>query len=306
MSAGPELAVVVPAHARPARLARLLDALAAQTLERARWELVVATTEDESARLAEAHPVGARVVRPHAPRAAAQRNAGWRASRAAVVLFTDDDCRPPPQWLERAAAAVRAHPGAIVQGATRPDPEEAHLLGERFARSQSVDPPVPWAQTCNIAYPRSVLERSGGFEEAIDAGEDTELAQRVMRQTGAPYVGAADVLTYHAVSAPSLAGHLRTIPRWGGLALVVRRNPQLRRHLVAGLFWKPSHAWLSLAALGALLAWRGRPWAGLALALPWARAARRPAAELPAQAVVDAAEMLALARGSIRHRSPIL
>src|SRR5260370_11204110 len=30
---------------------------------------------------------------------AAARNVGWRAARAPFVAFTDDDCRPGPDWL---------------------------------------------------------------------------------------------------------------------------------------------------------------------------------------------------------------
>lgn len=299
------LSVVVPSRERPHRLARLLDALAAQDAPREDWEVVVATT-GESAGLAAGHPVGARVVSAADPGAAAQRNAGWRAARGEAILFTDDDCRPPADWVARGLEVAAAHPGAIVQGATKPDPEEAHLLGERYARTQDIDPPVPWAQTCNVLYPRDVLERAGGFEEALTAGEDTELALRAIRVTGAPYVAAPDLLTHHAVDAPGLRGHLRTLPRWGGLALVVQRNPALRAHLTLGVFWKPSHAWLPVAALGALAALRGRPLA-LLLVVPWARATpKRSVADLPGRAVVDAAEMAAIARGAIRHRTVML
>src|SRR3712207_8492081 len=39
-----------------------------------------------------------------------------------------------------------------------------------------------WGQTCNIVYPRAVLEALGGFDERMPrpAGEDVELAQRAI------------------------------------------------------------------------------------------------------------------------------
>ena len=39
---------------------------------------------------------------------------------------------------------------------------------------------MPWAQTCNILYPRELLERIGGFldDPPLSMGEDTELALR--------------------------------------------------------------------------------------------------------------------------------
>jgi hypothetical protein len=315
-----EISVVVPSHDRPLRLRWLLNALEEQTLERSRWEAVVVhdSGDDTEALLAE-HPltqagVLRRVRLPAGTGVAArQRNVGWREARAPRVAFTDDDCRPAPQWLERALAAALQNPGAIVQGATRPDPDEAHLVAAPHARTQNIDPPGPWAQTCNIVYPRAVLDATGGFEEDMPAGEDTELALRAAASPARPgYVGAADAVVFHAVEAGSLMGKLRTIPRWQGLALVAKRHPEVRRHIFLGVFWRPSHAALPLA-IGGLVAARRRPAAAL-LALPWivsalpsygrgARGRARAAAELPGRALVDLAEIAALLRGSVRYRT---
>jgi hypothetical protein len=123
------------------------------------------------------------------------------------------------------------------------------------------------------------------------------------------------VVTYHAVHAPSLPRRLRGAWRWRDLPRLVKRHPQLRREFPLGIFWKPTHAWLIPGLLGLALA-RRRP--GLALlALPWAaralpdygrgpRGRLRAAGELPAAAVRDLAEMAALARGSLRHRTLFL
>jgi GT2 family glycosyltransferase len=315
---GPEIAVVVPAHNRSLRLRWLLNALEEQTLERERFEIVVATTQDELSRLVEGHPAGARVVRPQASSPAAQRNAGWRAAAAPLLAFTDDDCRPPPQWLQALLAAARAAPGAIVQGPTRPDPDE-RMLAERAAGAvtMEVDPVSGWGETCNILYPRAVLETAGGFDEAFPqaAGEDTDLVRRAM-EAGAPVVAAPEAVTYHAVDAPGLLGGVRRRGRWRAVPAVVKRHPSLRSGMPLGIFWKPRHAWLALALAGVPLA-RRRPWLAFALALPWARAAApsyggsargraRGLAELPARALLDAAEMTAVARGAVAERTVLL
>ena len=111
---------------------------------------------------------------------------------------------------------------------------------------------------------------------------------------------------FHAVETRSLGEHLRTIPRWRSLALVVKRHPHLREHLLAGVFWKRTHAWLPVAGAGVALALRGRPLLGAALVVPWARAGGRGLSALPAAAVVDAFEMATMLRGSIRYRTPLL
>jgi GT2 family glycosyltransferase len=247
------------------------------------------------------------------------RNAAWRATRAPRVAFTDDDCRPPREWLERALAAASAHPGAVVQGATAPDPDElAVLYGSPHARSQEIAAPSPWAQTCNIVYPRELLERLGGFDEEtpLRGAEDTDLALRAAA-AGAPYVGAPEALTYHAVADMSLRQRLRWTWPWQNMAYAVRRHPELRRSLPLRIFWKPTHMWLTLAlacVAAAAIAWT--PWPLLA-ALPWARetaprygrgprALLRAVLELPSHAVIDTVELVAMARGSLRWRTLLL
>jgi len=318
VSGAPEIAVVVPAHGRPLRLRWLLNALEEQSLARSRFEIVVATTQADLAALAATHPVVPRVVCPDRPAPSVQRNTGWRAARAPLVAFTDDDCRPPAQWLDRLLAVAQARPGAVVQGTTRPDPDE-RALAERApgAVSMDVTPLSGWGETCNILYPRAVLERLGGFDERFPqaAGEDTDLVQRAAA-LGVPIVAAPRALTFHAVEVPTLLGAVRRRGRWRAVPEVVRRHPGLRRGMPLGVFWKPRHAWLALALIGIPLA-RRRPAAALALAVPWGVAAApaygrsprglaRAAAELPARAVLDLAEMGAVARGALAARTVLL
>jgi GT2 family glycosyltransferase len=305
----PRIAVVVPSHARPLRLRWLLNALEEQTLPRDAFEVVVAHDSDYD--FLAAHPAGAREVRTGPCGPAAKRNAGWRAASAPLVAFTDDDCRPPEDWLERALAAAEARPGAIVQGATRPDPDEIVLVRAAHHRTVTIEPPTIEAQTCNIVYPRAVLDRLGGLDEGLGTigGEDLDLAERAKR-AGVEVVAAPEVLTFHAVEVLGLRRRLRFAWRWRDLPAVARRHPSLRREAVLGVFWKPRHAWLTLALAGLVAR---RP----LLVLPWARAALpsygpgprgrlRALSELPGQAAVDAVELAALARGSLRHRTVFL
>ena len=316
----PDVAVVVPSHDRPAGLARLLDGLAAQTLPRERFEVVVAhdSSGPETDEILRSHPLAREGVLRHlsfppGPGPAQKRNAGWREAQAPLVAFTDDDCRPETGWLEGLLDVARANPGAIVQGATQPDPEELHLARRAGARSQAIDPPSPHAQTCNILYPREMLERLDGFEERLPvaAGEDTDLAWRAL-DAGAEHVGAPDAVTYHSVAARTLSEELAGLVRWQHLAYVVARHPRARRHLVLGVFWKPTHAWITGAL--AVLALTRSPRLALLPLIGWARAAMpsygtglrgraRAVSELPVRAVVDAFELGVAARGALRYRT---
>ena len=109
------VSVVVASHGRHLRLLWLLNALDEQTLDRSEWDLVVVHDYDQETaeRVLERHPLSqAGVLRqiaiaPGTGSPARQRNLGWRAARGELVAFTDDDCRPEPDWLERMVAVAR-------------------------------------------------------------------------------------------------------------------------------------------------------------------------------------------------------
>jgi GT2 family glycosyltransferase len=324
MDAPPDVSIVVPSHERPLRLRWLLNALEEQTLDRSRWELVVVhdSRGEESESLLRGHPLAAagvlrhRRLEPGTGTPSRQRNVGWQMAGAPLIAFTDDDCRPEPTWLEELIAVAEANPGAIVQGAVRPDPYETDLLRATHVRTLEVDPPGPFAQTASILYPRTVLEHASGFDESLPtaAGEDTDLAWRA-RSGGTAYVGARAAIVNHAVEAFTLPAYLRMTWKWRHLPLVAKKHPQVRELFPLGLFWRRSHPLLLLAAGGltaALLSSRTRPAA--ALALPYARdllgrrgghlrGRMRAATEAPGRVAVDAVEVAALAWGSARHRT---
>jgi GT2 family glycosyltransferase len=318
-----DVSVVVASHERPLRLRWLLNALEEQTLAPERWELIVVhdsagtATEDVLAEYSLASTVSIRHTRldAHTGLPGRQRNVGWRSARAPLVAFTDDDCRPAREWLERLLDAARLNPRAIVQGRVEPDPFEIEVLRAPYARTIEVpDPPGPYAQTCNVLYPRALLEQTGGFVEALASGEDTDLCERA-RATGARYAGAPAAVVYHAVESSTLIGALRRSTRWQDLAYVVKRHPHVRELFELRIFWRRSHALFLLGAVGGAASWRVRS-AG-ALALPYMvhlvrrrgtykRALIRAAFELPGRVAIDAVEIATLVRGSIRHRTLFL
>jgi hypothetical protein len=313
---------VVVAASRPLRLRWLLNALEEQTLSAREWELVVVHGFDDrtTSRFVADHPLAASGrLRPIGPPAggghpARQRNAGWRAARAALVAFTDDDCRPAPDWLERLVAKAAREPTAVVQGATRPDPLEHDVFAAPHVHTLNVDPPGRYAQTCNILYPRELLERLGGFDERAIVGEDIDLSLRA-QEAGVPLVGAPAAVVNHAVEAHTLPGFVRRNVRWRHLAYVVSRHPSLRRDCALGVFWKGSHLTVLLALAGLASAHRV-PLLAL-LALPYlapelTRRGVRPvdvavaALEVPGRAVNELSEVLAMTAGSARYRTLVL
>lgn len=313
----PTISVVVSTYQRPERLAALLRALRAQTLAIEEFEVVVVdngsdpSTEAVLAAERAAGEIRLRTVRHERTLGpAGGRNSGWRAASAALVAFVDDDCVPVPGWLAAARAAARAHPGSIVQGATLPDPAElpAPMIVSHTVRIERLSGSY---ETCNIVYPRELLERLGGFDERFPlrpAGEDTELGWRA-RRAGAGVVFAAEALVHHAVERRGYVRTLRDAGRWGEAARLFALEPGAREILYHRLFWNVWHYLL----LRSLLALAAPAWLRRMLLRRHASALRRRVASAGAGAwavpyllLYDALEVAAMLRGSARHRTLVL
>jgi GT2 family glycosyltransferase len=314
-----DISIVVPTRNRADRLAALLASLRDQ--EGPAFEVIVVDNASTDRTLAEvgdadaehdAHIRAIHLPQPMGP--AVARNRGWRAARAELVVFTDDDVVAAPGWLAAIAAAHERDPGAVIQGRTEPDPRELHKLAA-FSRSQMASGPGPWFQTCNIAYPRALLERLRGFDESFwdAAGEDTDLGWRAV-EAGTRVVYEPNALNWHAVHEPGALALIRSSQKWRLVVRNLRRHPQLRHHLHHRIFWKPAHERLLVTLVGLGIALRGRRGAiAVAAIAPYLTLQRAQhgsyagtLAALPAHVALDAAEMVAMVRGSIEARTLVL
>jgi hypothetical protein len=165
--------------------------------------------------------------------------------------------------------------------------------------------------TCNIAYARALLERLDGFDESFEraCGEDLDLGTRAVA-AGARVAWAPAALVRHEVRTMTLAQAVRHVGKWTDAVRVLSLHPQLRDLLVLRLFWKPSHPLALVALAGRCRAAAGSP--ALA-ALPYLEHHRRrsgglraAARALPVSLVLDAAELVTMVRGSLRHRTLML
>lgn len=132
MAPDPEVAVVVYAYSRKEYLPFALHSIAAQTLPRPRFELVVVKNfadADIDRRLDE---LGAISLWDDGSSNGSCLHRGLRASRAPIVTFLDDDDEYEPDRLERLLEAMREHPDVgfyrnrvrVIDGAGRPIPRD--------------------------------------------------------------------------------------------------------------------------------------------------------------------------------------
>lgn len=177
----PEISVVVPVRDGAASLPALLASLAAQDLDRDRYEVVVVdnASRDGSAEIAASH--GARVASEPRPNRSRARNAGARSARGDVFAFIDADCRATPGWLSALLACRGRAPlvAGKVDIETREEPNAIERFEQRWRFNQEAGVEQGWAATANLLVEREAFEAVGGFDPAYrHIGEDVDFCLR--------------------------------------------------------------------------------------------------------------------------------
>jgi glycosyltransferase involved in cell wall biosynthesis len=150
-------------------------------------ELLVVDAASRTSEVAQvAAAAGAVVVRSLRPGAAAARNAGWRAARHDLIAFTDDDCRPEPDWsaaVDRALAELGAVCGRVLADGAG---HLSVLTSEEPRDYSRGDDMRGWGHGANVAVRREALETVDGWDERLGPGtpwpgaEDKDLIRRLL------------------------------------------------------------------------------------------------------------------------------
>lgn len=193
------ISVVIPTLRSYDTLGRVLDGFTSQSLCPDRFEVIVVSDAGEPHPTAVSRTIGTRpfsvrhLVGPR-PGASANRNLGWRASRAPLVVFTDNDTIPQSQLLAEHLEWHERHPAFSdgVVGLVRWAPEIRVTTfmrwldtGIQFDYANMQEGDVGWGRFCsaNVSLKKELLERVGGFDqERFPYGyEDTEWAYRASK-----------------------------------------------------------------------------------------------------------------------------
>lgn len=131
-------------------------------------------------------PPGVGVSIPH------QRNAGVRAARGEVIVFTDSGCEPGPDWL--ASLVLPLFRGEdITAGRT------VSARGRPGLYDQSPNSRASYLKECatiNLAFRREVFDAIGGFDEDFAYGSDIDFSWRLV-DAGYRIRNVADAVVTH-------------------------------------------------------------------------------------------------------------
>jgi len=176
----PQLSLIVCTRNRSERLEAFFAAIN-RMHSLATWELVIVdngSTDDTSSRLQQlAGSLSVRTIIVSEPRPGLgrARNAGSRAARGALLAFTDDDCYPAVDYVDKIIEAFSDAERSYIGGRILLYDADDHPITIRLDTAPISIPPrsvVPTGlvQGANMAFRREVLERIGGFDDALGPG----------------------------------------------------------------------------------------------------------------------------------------
>lgn len=183
----PVISIIIPVWNGERRIVQTLKAIAAQTVSRDRFEVIVVNngSTDGTADAVRSFDFVTLLSEP-IPSSYRSRNRGLAVARGKYVLFTDGDCVPAPDWVEQALAIVERRPDAGVyagdivlfrEEGARP---VAACYEELTAFNQRYNAEHGYCVTANWLCRRDDLRAIGGFDSDLLSGGDSECSRRMV------------------------------------------------------------------------------------------------------------------------------
>ena len=203
----PYLSIIVPCYNEQATIRLLLDAILAQTYPRSRMEVLIADgfsqdkTRDVIAVFQSEHPdLPLRILDNERRTIPSALNLAIGAAHGEIIIRLDAHSMPEPDYMARCVQALEDGKGANVGGVwmIRPGAKgwiaesiaaaAAHPLGVgdamyRLAAKAGPVDTVPFG-----AFRRDLIEKIGGFDEALLSNEDYEFNTRVRQSGGVVWI----------------------------------------------------------------------------------------------------------------------
>ena len=210
MDRQPTFSIIIPTYQRPGQLVACLQSLTRLDYPREHFEVIVVDDGSETPLDVVMAPFRDRldvaVLRQANAGPAAARNTGVARAKGTFLAFTDDDCRPAPDWLTVLAQHFATSPDCAIGGRTHnalPDNPYSTasqlLISYLYSYYNARSSQARFLAFNNLAFPANDFRAIGGFDTIYPqaAAEDRELCDRWL-SCGRRMSYAPDAVLYHA------------------------------------------------------------------------------------------------------------
>ncbi|MEB3252764.1 MAG: glycosyltransferase family A protein [Cyanobacteriota bacterium] len=238
----PFVSIIIPVFNDVERLQCCLEKLEHQTYPQHLYEVLVVdngSSADQNIAEAVVRFKQVRLTSESYPGSYAARNKGIELARGAVIGFTDADCLPALDWIERGVTMLLQHPDCgfvagkidlFFQDEAEPTAVELYeslwypLSQQEFVESHH------FGATANIFTFAEVIHQVGRFNHSLKSSGDREWGQRVYRSGYRPIY--EDALIVQHPTRHSLSQLYRRARRIiGGRYSLLQQEPSwLQRH----------------------------------------------------------------------------
>jgi glycosyltransferase involved in cell wall biosynthesis len=226
-----DVSIIIPTFNGASRIGNCLEALLEQTVGHDAEILVINDgSTDHTAEVVARYP-GVRLVNQVNAGPAAARNRGAMEARGSIILFTDDDCVPMPDWFAGMLAPFHDPNVVGVKGVYRTRQSQ---LAARFVQTEYEDryrlmaglASIDFIDTYSAGFRRERFLEMDGYDTSfpVACAEDIELSYRMSaRGWLMKFVPAAVVYHTHP---DTLGKYLRKKYKFAfWRMLAVRKNP---------------------------------------------------------------------------------
>ena len=209
MSNRPYFSITIPTLDRPIQLAACLESIVHQTYPRSHFEVIVI---DDGSRTP-LEPVVSKfhdrlnmtLLTQHNRGPASARNTGSAKARGRYLAFTDDDCAPAPDWLQKLEERFDSSSNLMIGGRTINaitdnvySTASQDLISYLYEYYNADKNNARFLTSNNIAVPAEPFRTLGGFDPGYPgaAAEDRDLCDR-WQFYGYGMIYAPEVIVYH-------------------------------------------------------------------------------------------------------------
>ncbi|MGY6530855.1 MAG: glycosyltransferase [Cyanobacterium sp.] len=133
----------------------------------------------------------------------AARNRGIKDAQGDIIAFTDVDCRPQKDWLEKLIQPFTDAKTMIVAGEIKAIKgnsilekyaEKRDILSQKYTLANDF---FPYGQTANLAVRREALKVVGLFRPYLTTGGDADICWRILKEIESEIKFVPDALVLH-------------------------------------------------------------------------------------------------------------